>query len=376
MKQVRIYFSILFFVFIANSFLSQSANIIEGCSPLEVEFTAPGGTTWFWDFLDGATSTLENPIHTFTTGTYIVEYSESVSGPILGTVTITVYDKIIPEYSALTATQGCVPLSVTFEDDNTFTPSGVNIVGYTWTSTGPAISGSPVTFIYNNAGVYDLSMNVITNMASCDTTVNFLDVVSVSTVSADFSIIPTSAGCNPPLTVNFSESSSTNNAPPLSYFWDFGNGNTSILQTPTSQTYSSIGDFTIVLTTTDTNGCANSFSSDISVGSPTSSFVIPDTVCSNTDFTPINNSSAGSYLWDFGSNSIASTPLTIAEPTVQFTSNGLQSITLTTSSGSCSHDTTCRFLWKTLLFRLFPRLVTSALNLQQLTTPEVRLMMY
>ena len=67
MKQVRIFFSILFFLGIANSFLSQSAKIIEGCSPLEVEFTAPGGTTWFWDFLDGATSTLENPIHTFTT---------------------------------------------------------------------------------------------------------------------------------------------------------------------------------------------------------------------------------------------------------------------------------------------------------------------
>ena len=340
MKQIHIYFSILFFVFIANSFLSQTANISEGCSPLEVQFTAPGGTTWFWDFIDGATSTLEDPIHTFTTGTYVVEYSESVAGPILGTVTITVYDKIVPEYSALTATQGCAPLAVTFEDDNTFTPSGVNITGYTWTSTGSGLSGSPVTFTYNSAGVYDLSMNVTTNLASCDTTVNFVDVVSVSSVSTNFSITPSASACNPPLIANFNDLSSTNNAPPLTYFWDFGNGNTSILQNPTSETYAAIGNYTVTLTTTDTNGCANSFSSDISVQSPTSSFVVPDTICSNTDFTPLNNSSAGTYLWDFGSNAIASTPLTIEEPTVQFTSNGLQSITLTTTSGSCSHDTT------------------------------------
>ena len=198
MKQIRISLSILFCVCIANSFLSQTANITQGCSPLEVQFTAPGGTTWFWDFIDGATSSLADPIHTFTTGTYDVEYSESVAGPIIGILTITVYDKIIPEYSAISPTQGCAPLSVTFEDNNTITPPGVNITGYTWTSTGSGITGSPVTFVYNNAGVYDLSMNITTNLSSCDTTVNFVDIVSVSTVSTNFSITPSASACTPP----------------------------------------------------------------------------------------------------------------------------------------------------------------------------------
>lgn len=337
---MRIYISILLFLFVANSVLSQTANIIEGCSPLEVEFTSPGGMTSYWDFQDGATSTLSNPTHTFSTGTYIVEYSELVSGTVIGVVTITVYDKIIPAYSAISPTKGCAPLSVTFEDNNTTTPGGVSITGYTWTSTGPGISGSPVTFTYNNVGIYNLSMNVLTSSPSCDTAINFVDVVSVSIVNASFNITPAASACDPPLIASFNESSSTNNAPPLTYLWDFGNGNTSNIQNPTSETYTADGNYTVTLTATDTNDCVSSFSSDISIAGPTSIFIIPDTVCINTDIIPTNNSTPGSSLWDFGSNATASTSLSEAEPIVQFTSTGLHLITLTTTSAGCAHDTT------------------------------------
>jgi outer membrane protein assembly factor BamB len=41
--------------------------------------------------------------------------------------------------------------------------------------------------------------------------------------------------------------------PPYSYHWDFGDGNTSVVQNPT-HTYSSIGNYTATLTVTDTEG--------------------------------------------------------------------------------------------------------------------------
>ncbi|RMG88156.1 MAG: hypothetical protein D6714_01130 [Bacteroidetes bacterium] len=41
-----------------------------GCAPFEVNFVYTGqdAQAWFWDFGDGETSTLENPVHTFTEG--------------------------------------------------------------------------------------------------------------------------------------------------------------------------------------------------------------------------------------------------------------------------------------------------------------------
>jgi PKD repeat protein len=55
---------------------SFTMSVSSGDADLEVQFTdtTPGGVnTWLWDFGDGATSTLQNPTHTFTTaGTNVV----------------------------------------------------------------------------------------------------------------------------------------------------------------------------------------------------------------------------------------------------------------------------------------------------------------
>ncbi len=46
-----------------------SASIIKGCSPLDVQFkdiSSGGASTWFWDFGNGITSSLQNPVVTYT----------------------------------------------------------------------------------------------------------------------------------------------------------------------------------------------------------------------------------------------------------------------------------------------------------------------
>ena len=55
---------------------------------------------------------------------------------------------------------------------------------------------------------------------------------------------------NIPLTVEFSDTSTGDN---LTYLWDFGDGQTSSEQNPTHE-YSSAGDFTVSLTTTNNYG--------------------------------------------------------------------------------------------------------------------------
>ena len=55
---------------------------------------------------------------------------------------------------------------------------------------------------------------------------------------------------NIPLIVEFSDTSTGDN---LTYLWDFGDGQTSSEQNPTHE-YSSAGDFTVSLTTTNNYG--------------------------------------------------------------------------------------------------------------------------
>ncbi|RUA29098.1 MAG: hypothetical protein DSY76_03690 [Bacteroidetes bacterium] len=142
-----------------------SASPLSGGSPLNVQFTdATSGvpTTWKWYFGDGATSTDQNPSHTYTSpGLYTVQL-------VSGTST---------------------------EQD----------------------------------------------------TIEKVDYISVTSgLSADFTATPLYG--NTPLLVQFTDA--TTNGTPTSWFWEFGDGNTSTLQNP-SHTYNADGLYTVKLTVTE-----------------------------------------------------------------------------------------------------------------------------
>ncbi len=72
-----------------------TANRTSGNTPMTVQFndTSTGNpTAWFWDFGDNTTSTVQNPIHTYTTpGTYTVNLTvTNTAGSSSATATITV----------------------------------------------------------------------------------------------------------------------------------------------------------------------------------------------------------------------------------------------------------------------------------------------
>jgi hypothetical protein len=81
---------------------------------------------------------------------------------------------------------------------------------------------------------------------------------SVSTISAaDFTIFGYSVDAHGPYdglvnqTIQFT-GSAENGAPPYEYHWDFGDGDTSLIQNPT-HSYDKKGNYTVVLTVTDAN---------------------------------------------------------------------------------------------------------------------------
>lgn len=318
----------------------QTSDINEGCAPLTVSFTAPSGSpSHYWDFKDGASATSANPSNTFITpGTYIVEYKNSPGGAIVGTITITVYEKPVPEFTMLNS-QGCAPLSVDFSDATTL-PSGISIISYSWVLTnGATLSGANPSYTFG-PGNYGVSLSIVTNLTSCNATEQYTNVINASTPpSTSFNTNPNPASsCTAPFSVGFSNTSSSA-AAPLTYSWDLGNGNTSTQTNPPAQTYSNNGNYTVTLIATDTNGCSNSHQITVGVGQPEASFELPnDTLCVNTSTVLNNLSPAGIYSWNFGPNATPASS-SLSNPSVTFLTPGYHDITLTLQ-GACPDDTT------------------------------------
>lgn len=332
---------LIFCLFVSNFSNAQTASPTQGCVPLTVNFTAPigSGPSHFWTFGDGATATGQNPSNTFVnSGDYTVEYRETANGPVIGTVTINVYEQPVPEFTA-DPTEGCAPLLVNFTN-TTQVGAGVTVTGYSWVfGDGGNASGASPSHWFTQPGSYFVSIEIQTNFASCNATEVYPDVITVTQGPyVNFTTDPNpAAACDPPLTVSFTNNSGS--ASPLTYEWDFGNGNTSTNEDPNPETYTQNGSFTISLTATDPDGCASTFTRPVIIGSPTTEFLIPDTICLNDSVQMINNSSSGFYQWMFEAGNDPQIT-SEAEPWVQFLTPGLQDVTLTTTSGQCSSDET------------------------------------
>ncbi|MBL7796428.1 MAG: PKD domain-containing protein [Saprospiraceae bacterium] len=321
---------------------SQTADVATGCAPLQVKFTPPSGVaSFFWDFKDGATSVLASPVNTFSTpGTYNVEFRETPGGPVVGTVTITVYPKPVVGITAVPES-GCVPLNVQFAD-TTQLAGDIQVLTRSWVF-GDGFNGTGLnpTHTYGAVGAFTVSLELTTNYSTCNVTQAFPARIRTGIQPVvNFSTVPTPAvACTPPLNVTFTNTT-TGGSGILTYAWTFGNGNTSNLVDPPAQVYNQLGTFNVTLTATDAVGCSATITKTVKVGLPDVGIEVPDTVCLGAQVTLGNSSDPGIYAWTFGASATPSTS-NAQNPQVTFNAVGTQTITLTvTSVGNCSNTAT------------------------------------
>ena len=137
-----------------------------------------------------------------------------------------------------------------------------------------------------------------------------------------------------PLDVAFSSEGSMDDNGIVSYFWDFGDGNSSDEQNP-SHTYTESGSFTAVLTVTDEEGLLDTDSVTINVETPQNQ--APEAIAEATVTTgnaPLevgfsskksaDDKGIVSYLWDFGNGDTS----TEENPMYTFTEAGTFEVTL------------------------------------------------
>ena len=108
------------------------------------------------------------------------------------------------------------------------------------------------------AGTYTVTITDINGCIKVDTIV----VSGIASPTADYSNTPEVGFVD--IEVLFNDSSLANGDTIVSWFWDFGDGVTSILENPT-HTYDTTGTFLVYLVVTNSEGCVDTISDSIIV---------------------------------------------------------------------------------------------------------------
>ncbi len=286
------------------------------CMHEPVSFTITDLTNldqYFWDFGDGHTSQQPDPENTYDSpGDYQVTLTVQTTDGCTATQTQTVTVNPLPQASFEYSQPTCVGDTIFFLNLSN-SPNGA-IVKWEWdfgdgnTETILAPNGGNTSHVYANDQSYDVTLTV-TDSDSCQNTVT-RTVISVASPVAEFNWEDACFG-QPTQFYDL-----TNNTPDIgSWYWDFGdplsgNTNTSTYQNPT-HVFSSPGDYTVTLIVTNTQGCDDTITHDLSVSdAPDVSFTMSsDTLCANTrvSFAGTSTAQISTWYWDFGDGGYALT---------------------------------------------------------------------
>jgi gliding motility-associated-like protein len=286
-----------------------------------------GAVTYAWNFGDGNTSVLQNPVHNYALpGTYNVSLVVSNGSCTYTTNQIINIVNESPDFNA-SLTQLCKGNSTVFSAANI---NVNNIAGYNWQfgdgTTSNAISPS---HIYTNSGTYNVTL-ITTSILGCFDTVIKNNYITVFGPSALFSVLNNRA-CTNQGPISFNNFSVTDGVHPIvNTIWNFGDGNTlNSLATPVTHIYTTNGSYTIKLLVTDSYGCSDSIirPNFVTTGSATAAFISPDTAsCPTKNIRFINQSftNIATNVWSFGDGQTSSLP----NPTHTYAADGNYTIKL------------------------------------------------
>ncbi|MDH4067715.1 MAG: PKD domain-containing protein, partial [Dehalococcoidia bacterium] len=156
------------------------------------------------------------------------------------------------------------PLTVQFTDQSI--PGDNDIVSWEWDfGDGETSADQSPSHTYDTPGTYTVILTVTDELGCYDDETKEAYITSNEGPTAAFSAIPTSGYA--PLDVDFTDNSVPGDHHIKFYDWDFGDGNTSVLQNP-SHTYNDVGIYTVTLTVTDEHGCSDNATATVVVNIP------------------------------------------------------------------------------------------------------------
>jgi gliding motility-associated-like protein len=306
--------------------------------------TLPGDTSTYlynWSFGDGISSTLENPVHTYTTaGLYNASLEMTNLNGCASVANISVEIAPAPE-AGFQFSNSCALSTAQF--NNLSVISSGSIVSYSWNfgdSTIVSTDENP-SHIYNSAGSYTVTLIAVSDNGCTDTvsqqiTIYPLPLPSFTNTNA--------IGCGP-ITVAFTGSSYPSNGNIISWNWDFGNGENSQLQNPV-MTYQNGGTYSVSLTVTSDMGCTGAAINQNIINiypAPVAAFYAdPNEAGILNPLINFNNISIGavSYSWTFGDG----TSSNLAQPFHVYADTGTYPVMLIAINSFGCIDTVIQYI--------------------------------
>ncbi len=285
-----------------------------------------GDDTHVWIFGDGATSTLDNPIHDYPL-------------PTLYTVTLATYnitsgcrDTAVVHINLTKPTVSFVAIDSAVCKDSIVkfvsTVTGGTVLNYAWHMSAKSADSSQPTSIdtFHVPGIYTITLITQDQNLCFDTTVK-ANYVLIAHPVPHFTVSPT-VGCWPLTTVFTDASTDVTGTFFTNFLWTFGDGGTASVSSPSvSHTFTSAGTFTTKEIVTDNIGCKDSITQTlVTVYRPTATFSASSTHLCKWDSTLFNNLSTGivSSLWFFGDGVTSS----VTSPWHTYTATGSYTVKL------------------------------------------------
>lgn len=329
-----------------------------GKIPLAVAFSSAGSSdsdgtidSYVWDFGDGSALSYEaNPSYTYAApGVYTATLTirDNNGSEATAPVTVTRVLNLFPTAQASgTPTSGKSPLNVAFSSAGSADTDGT-IASYAWDFGDGNLSSLANPSHAYAPGEYTATLTVTDDSGDADIkTVSIVSDANVLPVAVANSDVATG---NAPLAVAFSSAGSTDPDGTITgYSWNFGDGSADSSAANPSHTYTVAGEYSAVLTVTDSDGATDTAALTITVNENPA----PVAVLAVTSVTPVSTkapalvafSSTGSsddasivsYDWTWGDETPNGSG---ASPSHTFTTVGSFVVTLTvTDNGGLTNS--------------------------------------
>ncbi len=288
------------YIVVQRPVLNPLFSVREGCSPLTVQMQANSSSidnivSWFWDFGNGNTSTLQNPTFTFDSGSYAIRLRIVTTQGCVDSVRFDSIRVGVPPVAAFSfaPSPACAFQQIQFTDLSTGNP---NQWAWNFRDGNGSVQRNPIHTYTDTTGTFRALLIAYNNRCA-------------DTVEQDIQVLPPVARFTYNIqcqvnkrAVNFSSQSSF--TPGAVFTWNFGDGSPTSNAVNPTHVYSSLGTYTVTLSITD-GPCTHSVQQTVRIVDELADFnVSAQTACRNQllNFTSINYNPANiaGYYWNFG----------------------------------------------------------------------------
>ncbi|MGB3948758.1 MAG: PKD domain-containing protein [Bacteroidia bacterium] len=294
--------------------------------------SSPAAASVFWDFNDGITSTLQNPVHIFNqVGLYMVCLTMSDDNGCSNTVCQQVSVGPVSCSSNYTFAPDTSNLQTIHFTDVSF--SGTT--GWLWDfGDGDSSMVQHPTHTFSSNGSYNVCLTTYDSTSNCVDT--YCKTVEVSSCYAKFTTVADTAN---PLVIHFEDNSLGS---PNNWHWDFEDGTSSNLQNPT-HAYGFEAWRWVCLTSSNTqNNCSSTYCEFVYAGTPSSCYEYWEFTVDTANALTIHfqeyswGSAPENFVWSFGDGDSS----TVQNPTHTYDTAGVYFVCcyISDSAGACSYS--------------------------------------